>query len=233
MSRISIVLALAALFALAACDDDENNFESRTVTTLAPPEAAPEPEDSVTTAVPATPPDQLASEFVDAYSTFDADRALAYLTDGALATGEGNAGSWGSADAFRMETALAEAQGVKQLDTDCATQGESSDGTSVRCAFSLHAYGSDAIGHGPYGDNYWDIVVRDGKITSAVATWAYLTNGVSNEMWTPLQAWVTRTHPEDLQTMYPVGDLPITEEMIEVWDARTREYAAAVNAGTA
>ena len=27
--------------------------------------------------------------------------------------------------------------------------------------------GSDALGIGPYGDNYWDLTVRDGEIVSA------------------------------------------------------------------
>jgi hypothetical protein len=33
--------------------------------------------------------------------------------------------------------------------------------------------------------------------------------------------------------MYPVGDPAITDEYIRLWEERTREYAAAVNAGRA
>lgn len=221
-------LVVAGGIVLAACNDDSGPEAASTSST---PVAASDM--TVAAADPAIPADQLAREFADAYGAFDTDRALTYLTDDALATGEGNAGAWGSADDFRMAQAVEQAQGITQIVTGCETQGESSDGTNVRCAFDLHAYRSDEIGRGPYGDNYWDLVVRDGKITSATSTWAYLTNGLSNEMWTPLQAWVTRTHPEDLQTMYPVGDPAITEEYIQIWEERTREYAAAVNAGTA
>jgi hypothetical protein len=117
----------------------------------------------------------------------------------------------------------------------CEAQGESAKGTTVHCTFDYHVHRSDEIaGRGPYsGNSYSDIVVRDGKITSAAATWDVFGSGSSNEMWTPLQAWVTRTHPEDLLIMYPVGDPDITDEYIRVWDQNTREFAAAVNAGTA
>ena len=101
------------------------------------------------------------------------------------------------------------------------------------CGFDLHAFHSDEIGRGPYTDNYWDLVVRDGKVASAQSTWAYLTNGFSNEMWTPFQSWVASTHPLDIQLMY-VGQAPaMTEESIRLWEQRTREYADAVNAGAA
>ena len=77
---------------------------------------------------------------------------------------------------------------------------------------------SDEVGLGPYTDNYWDLVVRNGKITSVAGARAYITNGSSAERWEPFQRWVASTHPEDLQTMYPVGELRITEEAIRLWD---------------
>lgn len=230
MSRNApLALVLVGAFTFGACDDTAES-EPASVTST-PVDAS---DTTVAAADPAIPADQLAREFLDAYGAFDTDRALSYLTEDALATGEGNGGAWGSADGFRMAQVGEGAYRIKQIVTGCETQGESVDGTKVRCAFDLHAYGSDLIiGRGPYGDNYWDIVVRDGKITSAICTWAYLTNGLSNEMWTPLQTWMTSTHPEDLQTMYPVGDPPITEEYVRIWEERTRDYAAAVNAGRA
>ena len=96
---------------------------------------------------------------------------------------------------------------------------------------TITLFRSDEIGRGPYSDNYWDIVVSDGKITSAVPTWAYLTNGSSAEMWVPFQAWVASTHPEDLQTMYPGEPVP-TEESMRLWDERTGEWAEEVKASS-
>ena len=54
----------------------------------------------------------------------------------------------------------------KQTITGCAQQGESPGGVTVRCTFDLHMLGSDQLGLGPFGDNYWDLTIRDGKIIS-------------------------------------------------------------------
>ena len=123
---------------------------------------------------------------------------------------------------------MAKALHIEQTPPTCEQQGSSAEGTTVRCAFDYHAFRSDEIGRGPFTDNYWDLIVRDGKVTSAVSTWAYLTNGFSAQMWEPFQAWVTSAHPEDVQTLYPVGDPPITDEGIRLWEQRLREWAATV-----
>jgi hypothetical protein len=111
---------------------------------------------------------------------------------------------------------LADAQHFFVSVFGCVQQGVSGTGVAVRCAFDYHLFRSDEIGRGPYTDNYWDIVVSDGKITSAVQTQAYLTNGSSAEMWQPFQAWVTSTHPEDSSPA--VGD-PTTEEAMRLWES--------------
>jgi hypothetical protein len=184
------------------------------------------------TARPA-PEARVAKRFLDAYGRYQTDRALKLLTSEALETGAGNSHSWGSRDAFRREVSLARAWHVKQTVTGCEQQGKAAEGVVVRCAFDYHALRSDEVGLGPYRDNYWELVVRNGKITAAKATWAYLTNGFSAQRWEPFQAWVASTHPEDLQTMYPVGDPQITEEAIRLWDKRSKEWVAAVKASAA
>jgi hypothetical protein len=131
-----------------------------------------------------------------------------------------------------MEVAMNRARHIEQKPPTCEQQGNSVEGTTVRCAFDFHAFRSDEIGRGPFRDNYWELVVRDGKITSAVSTWTFLTNGFSAQMWQPFQTWVTSTHPADLQTMYPVGDPPITKQAIRLWEQRLREWAAAVKASS-
>src|SRR5262245_7976590 len=216
--HVTIAMVVVGAFVVAACNDrTESASTPVTSTSVAAPdttEAAPDA---------SMPADQLARRFINAYAAFDTERALTYLTDDALATGTGLSGeAWGSEDEFRMESALAQAQGAKQVVKDCKSRGKSSGGTNVRCAFDSHLYRSDEVGRGPFGDNYWDIVVRDGKITSATATGAYATNGLSNEMWTPLQTWITRNHPEDLLVMYLGGGSAITDESIRLWEARTR-----------
>ena len=128
---------------------------------------------------------------------------------------------------------MARAWHIKQKVTGCEDQGESDGGVTVHCTFDYHAFRSDEVGLGPYTDNYWDLVVRNGKITSVAGAWAYITNGFSSERWEPFQRWVTSAHPEDLQVMYPVGDFGITKESIRLWDRRLREWVAAVKAGSA
>ena len=128
---------------------------------------------------------------------------------------------------------MAKAFHVKQIVSGCERQGESSDGVSVRCAYAYHALRSDEVGLGPYGDSYWDFVVRNGKISLAVPTVGYITNGFSAERWEPFQRWVTSTHPEDVPTLYAPGDFGISKEAIRLWDRRTREWVAAVKAGAA
>ena len=172
---------------------------------------------------------EVAREFLEAYSDGDADRALTYLTEDS--TGGGYTYTlWASPETFRLDVAMAKAQHIEEMFTGCAEQGDSAAGTTVRCTFDMHAYRSDEVGRGPYGGNYWDVVVRDGKITSALATWAYLTNGVSAQMWQPFQAWVASTHPEDVPTLSAVA-VP-SEQSIRLFEWRLAEWAATVNSGS-
>jgi hypothetical protein len=100
----------------------------------------------------------------------------------------------------------------------------------VRCGFHFHAFRSEEAGVGPFTDNWWDLVVRDGKITSAGVTWSFLTNGFSDNVWVPFQSWVASTYPQDLQVMYIGGFVAVTEESIALWEQRTQEWAASVQA---
>jgi hypothetical protein len=220
------VLVVGGL-ALAGCSDGSASKATSESTSVAA---------SSTRAAPAKPASatDVARSFVEAYGAFDADQALTYLTEDALATGAGGAGiSWGTRDGFRLDVALSEAQGLRQMVTGCDKQGVSAAGTAVRCDFDLlHAFRSEEIGRGPFTDNYWDLVVRDGKITSAVSIWAYLKNGFSAEMWAPFKAWVASTHPLDVQVMYLGGTAAVTEESIALWEQRLWEWVESVKASS-
>jgi ketosteroid isomerase-like protein len=212
--------------ALAGCSDDSSpDAVSASSTTVAAASTT-----SATVKPAELQPVQVARDFLDAYSNGDADRALTYLTEDSTGGGYTNT-YWASPETFRLDVAMAEAQHIEEMFTGCEEQGDSAAGTTVRCTFDMHAYSSDDVGRGPYSGNYWDVVVRDGKITSAVATWDYIRNGVSSEMWAPFQAWVTSTHPEDVQVMYSVAG-QITDEAIRLWDERLSEWAATVNSSS-
>jgi hypothetical protein len=178
-----------------------------------------------------TKAERVAERFLDAYGSFNAKQALKYLSEEGIVTGSGHtAVTWGSRVGFRREVAMTKAQRIKQTVTGCREQGESDDGVAVQCAFDFHGFRSDEVGLGPYTDNSWDLVVRNGKITSAVSTWAYITNGFSAERWEPFQRWVASAHPEDLQTMYPAADFEIAKGAIPLWERRLREWVTAVKA---
>jgi hypothetical protein len=180
-----------------------------------------------------TKPMRVVRRFLAAYGAYDAKGALKYLADEGIATGSGITGaSWGTPQEFRLEVAMAKAQQQQHDVTGCQQQGESSDGVAVQCAFDHHEFGSDKVGLGPYTGNYWDLVVRNGKITSAVSTRAYITNGSSAERWEPFQRWVTSAYPEDASVMYSDA-FGITKEAVRLWERHVREFAAAEKAGTA
>ena len=164
--------------------------------------------------------------FLDAYGAFDADQAIAYLTDDAIAEISG----WAVANTreeLRLELALLEAQGYAQIVTGCEPQGNSSSGTEVRCAYDFHGIRSHEIGLGPYSDNYWDLTVRDGEIVSVANTIAFMTNGFSQQMWEPFAQWVAMKYPDDVLRMYDNGgqtDFRLTEESVQLWEQRSRKY---------
>jgi hypothetical protein len=181
----------------------------------------------------ATPSEKVARRFLDAYGAFETNRALQYLTKDAIAGGVGHSGSWGDRPRFRADIALSRAQGIKQLVTSCEEQGRSARGVGVRCDFDLHAIRSDELGLGPYTGNSWELTVRDGKITSAAATWDFMANGFSKQMWEPFTRWVSSTHPGDVAVMFPEGTFGnpgLSDASIRLWDERSREYVAAVKA---
>jgi len=164
-------------------------------------------------------------EFLAAYGSFDADKAITFLTDGAIA------GRWRTPEQLGLDVAHNRAQGYQETINDCEQVGNSESGVSLRCAFDMHGIRSDEIGLGPYTDNYWNLTVRDGKIDNANQRMAYLSNGFSRQMWEPFAAWVRVEHPDDIVAMYTDESQEtqrVTEDSNRLWEQRTAEYVAAV-----
>jgi hypothetical protein len=179
---------------------------------------------------PAQNPDQadaVAGQFLAAYGSFDADKAITFLTDDAIAR------RWGTPEQLRLDFAYNRAVGYKQtmIGPYCAQMGNSESGISLQCAFEMDAGGSDEIGLGPYTGNYWRLTVRDGKIVSAERDIAFMTNGFSDQIWEPFAEWVSVEHPDDVLAMYTderQGMQRVTEDSIRLWEQRTTEYVAVV-----
>ena len=174
-------------------------------------------------------PVALAREFLDAYGSFDADRALSYLTTDAIAQGVVEEDRT-TLEQLRLGIASERALGYKQTINGCEHQGNSASGVSLRCAFDFHVIGSDEIGLGPFTGNYWNLTVRDGKIVSAQREVEF-NNGFGDQIWEPFAKWVSIEHPDDalaLGTDESQGMQPVTADSIRLWEQRSAEYVAVV-----
>ncbi len=180
-------------------------------------------DDAATPAGPSATDDarQVAAGFLQAYSSYDADRAMGYLTDEAITP------DWGSPEGFRGDLAWNEAVGWTELRSPCEQLSLEGATVDLRCAYSVHALGSQQLGRGPYGDAYWDLRVRDGKIVRAHAEFPFGSNGFSVEMWEPFADFVDTTYPRDADVMYPDGtrsDARTTPESLRLWEQHIRDY---------
>jgi hypothetical protein len=138
---------------------------------------------------------------------------------------------WGSVEVFRGDLAWNVATGFQIMVSDCElVNDEFEAGITLRCGFAFHQLGSDALGMGPYGDNYWNLTVRDGEVVSAASQGPTFDRWVT-EMLQPFNRWIKAEHPDDVLVMYTddsQGDRLLTEEALQVWEQRTQEYVQAV-----
>jgi hypothetical protein len=210
----TFIVATAIGLAMVACSSGSGDGQDAT-TPAGQPSMAPVD----TTAV------EVATDFVNAFGAFDAERAIGYLAaDADLAGLNGVDGS----RELRLLLSLLEAQGYEQMGTSCDQTGSSASGTDVRCTFDFHGIRSDEIGRGPYSGSYFDLTVRDGEIVQQSLYWE--TKEFSTYMWEPFAVWVSETYPEDGAVMYNAAysDFLLSEESIRLWEQHSREYVKVV-----
>lgn len=174
---------------------------------------------------PAASAVEIATSFVEAYATYDVDRAASYLAADAFGEFGGNL------ENMRLQNTWREATGFRELLDSCEEQTTLSSGTVVRCTYDYHALRSEEIGLGPFGGSYFDFTVLEGKIVSVSGAFDYITNGFSSQVWEPFADWVAETHPEDVLVLYTDRSQTmqrVTEDSIAVWEERTREYVTVV-----
>ncbi len=104
-------------------------------------------------------------------------------------------------------------------------------GVTLRCGFDFHLLGSDALGNGPYGDNYWDLTIRDGEIVAAVSEIrphrtverrdVERRSNSGSRPNIPTTSWSCT--PTDSQ-----GARRFTEDALQAWEQRTQEYVQTV-----
>jgi hypothetical protein len=182
-------------------------------------------------------PVEVATSFLEAYGTFDAEEAITYLADDAdisdMIGSVGAQGVEGTLEEFRLLLSLLEAQGYKQTLIACEDLGSSDSGTGVLCTSDYHNFRSDEIGRGPFSSVSFDLTVRDGEIVRARKDFGI--EEFSTQMWEPFATWVSKAYPEDAAVMYEDGGtsgVRLTEESIRLWERRTRGYVKEVGRKT-
>ena len=179
--------------------------------------------------------------FLEAYGTFDADRAVTYLASDAnlseIVDVYHMGLSVGSLEAFRLRVSFLEAHGYRQILHGCEGTGTGTGNvTYLKCSFDFHAIRSDELGLGPFSGSFFLLGVRDGKIVDVTPnlrplwTWEQFLP----QVWVPFAEWVAATYPEDAEVMYtypvygPDWRERLTEQSIQLWDQRSREYVEEV-----
>lgn len=184
---------------------------------------------------PTETPVEVARRFVDAFGAFNADEALASLAEDADLSGMMDAfgvPNEGTPRDLQLEISLLEAQGYKQMLDSCEETVTYTFGTEVLCSFRSHHIRSDEMGLGPYAGSYLELIVRQGQITRASLYWEI--EEFSVQVWEPFAAWVSDTHPKDIEAMYQdetVSAPKLTPTSIRLWERRSREYVEFVNQG--
>jgi hypothetical protein len=213
-----VVLAVIASLAIGAV------FAAHEGTGSPAPSAATDP--SVIN--PVDPAAGVARSFLDAFGRFDAERAMTYVADDADVTGMEGYPEAGS-ESLSMLTSFLEAFGWKQTITSCeAHEAALPTDTTVVCAFDWQGLRSDELDRGPFSDSEFVITVRGSEIVEA--SWYWNIQKFSVQMWVPFAAWVSKTYPKDVETMYENGqtNFRLSPESIRLWDQHSREYVKEV-----
>ena len=172
---------------------------------------------------------RVALGFLEAYGTFDADRAIGRLAVDAeislLIRSIGTDDVEGTAEEFRLLLSMLEAwrydQTIRTCDADAASGGD----TVVRCSFDYDFLGSNEIGSGPYTGSTFELTVRGGEVARVVKAWAF--DRFSREMWEPFAGWIVTTHPRAAIRMYEDSTqrgVRLDAESIRLWERHTRGY---------
>jgi hypothetical protein len=230
-ARIGTGAVLVCLAVSVSCSDDNDAAPATTTSPPTEPATTPAPD-------PVTAAAEIAQGFADAWGANDVDRALTYLTDFSAVKVPRNsltATSFESLDDLRRWSAAGDAVAMAAdwIVEDCERHNITDAGINFHCGYAFHAFGSHAIGLGPYGGNHLDITVRDGKIVEAMEVVNPNTNELGSEMWFPFADWLVANHPDDVLVMFATADGQwlkdsYTDDEIRVWAQRVEEYVQVV-----
>ena len=169
---------------------------------------------------------QVATDFLAAYTAYDADRVASFLSAGADVSSMWNGPDW------RLGLRYMKATGLSLIVGSCQEVASSPSLTLVRCPFAYNALRSDQMGLGPYDLEGFGLTIRDGEIVRVTMNFPVTAGkGFREQMWEPFASWVATNFPDDAAVMYTDQSHlspAITEESIPLWEQHTRDYVADV-----
>lgn len=164
---------------------------------------------------------QIATEFLTAIASRNADRAISLLSTEALS-------ELGGIETLRSEFRWQEASGFELLPGTCQEAGSTPTETFVECPYDYHGIRSAEQGLGPYTGSRFLLTIRDGVIVLVRDLIVFTENGFADQMWEPFASWLAQNYEVDGPSMYAnwpsIGMQAITEESIVLWEERSREY---------
>ena len=165
-------------------------------------------------------PVEIATEYLEAYADFDADRVESMLAEDATVL------PWESYEPrdWHNDLRFLEAAGFQIFAGECSEVSPSSGVALVRCGYQAHGLGSDQIGLEPFGGHQFQVIVEDGQVTFSGLGFNF--SEFSETMWWPFQSWIKENHPEDFSVLYEDETLSRqSDSAITLWEQRVQDYA--------
>jgi hypothetical protein len=220
------VLALTGLAAAAAVIVGAVLWDGGSTTQEPAPPVSPEP----------TRAESVAADFLAAYDGDDRSALRSFLAEDAdiVTSWNGYGGIEGLMRSSRWDAAF----GRRMVSVDCVELGPGADGgTKVSCTETSHAGGSEELGRGPWTGDVTFVTVEADLVTEYSINSASNRNGYQEEMYAPLDAWMTANHADQLDLLLalddPAADPATVRSALELWERYIEEYVAAVLAGEA
>lgn len=190
-AAVAALVAAGAVFTVMATDDGRSA-----------PVSAPTADENV------------AQDFLSAYTTFDPQNVALHLADEATMPRE-----------WWRDLKRYEAMGVVFLVEPCEVVSGSSAGENMSCPFDFHALGTGELGRTPFGENDFALRVDDGKVESFQATYNTAINGF-DRYYDAVGSWIRVNHPGDWAFMDSYENVSSAElpRWLSLWETRLGQY---------
>ena len=163
-----------------------------------------------------------AVDFVDARDRWDGDAVRALVADDAEIVGENQVTT---ADEYLVNADFERVTGWRFLQPEC-TPTEVGSPVDVTCSYVMENAWSLALGEGPFTGSSFQFVIDDGQIQQVTHYFDF--NLFAPKVFEVWVAWLTDTHPDDVDVMYDfTGAVPVvhsTPEALALQEQYTNEF---------